>query len=63
MAKTVADAAAMLKVIAGFDERDPTSKHVEIPDYIALLNSDVKGKVIGINEDYFFHQVDAPIEK
>lgn len=63
MAKTVQDAAAMLQVIAGFDARDPTSKQVEIPDYVALLNSDVKGKVIGINEEYFFNQVDAPIEK
>ncbi|MDM1768079.1 amidase [Acinetobacter sp. 226-4] len=62
MAKTVTDAAAMLKVIAGFDARDPTSKHVEIPDYVALLDQDVKGKVIGINEEYFFHQVDHEIE-
>lgn len=63
MAKTVSDAAAMLKVIAGFDPRDPTSKQVDVPDYLADLNADVKGKVIGIVEDYFFHQVDHRIEK
>ena len=63
IAKTVRDAAAMLQVIAGFDERDPTSKKVDIPDYMAGLNAEIKGKVIGINEEYFFNQVDAAIEK
>ena len=63
MAKTVSDAAAMLGVIAGFDPRDPTSKQVDVPNYLANLNADVSGKVIGIVEDYFFHQVDQRIEK
>lgn len=62
MARTVKDAAIMLQAIAGFDPRDPTSKQVPAVDYVANLNADVKGKVIGIEEDYFFNEVDAPIE-
>lgn len=63
MARTVKDAAIMLQAIAGHDPRDPTSKKVASVDYLANLTSDVKGKVIGIEEDYFFKDVDAPIEK
>ncbi|AOA57502.1 Asp-tRNA(Asn)/Glu-tRNA(Gln) amidotransferase GatCAB subunit A [Acinetobacter larvae] len=62
MAKTVADAAAMLQVIAGYDPRDPTSQQVDIANYSAHLTADIAGKVIGINEEYFFHQVDQRIE-
>ncbi|MFT0213283.1 amidase [Pseudomonas sp. F1_0610] len=63
MARTVKDAAIMLQAIAGHDPRDPTSKKVASVDYVANLSADIKGKVIGIEEDYFFKDVDAPIEK
>src|SRR6266581_1966926 len=33
MARTVADTAATLQVIAGFDPRDPTSRREPVPDY------------------------------
>lgn len=63
MVGDVTDAAATLQAIAGYDSRDPGSVDVPTPDFNALLNTDPKGLVIGIEEDYFFHNVDARIEQ
>lgn len=62
MTKNVEDAAIVLQAIAGFDARDPVSKKVEIVDYLADIDAPLAGKVIGIEEDYFFKDIDAPIE-
>ncbi|WIM70226.1 amidase [Corynebacterium suedekumii] len=63
MVKDVTDAAATLQAIAGFDHRDPASVNVAVPDFSALLDRDVDGLVIGIEEDYFFRDVDSRIEE
>lgn len=63
MAKSIADAAAMLTTISGFDAKDPTSANVAVDDYLSGLNGNVKGLRIGINEDYFFKNVDSRVEK
>lgn len=62
MTKTVADAAAMLQVISGFDPEDPTSVNAPVDNY-QNPSGDVKGLVIGIEEDYFFKDVDSEIER
>src|SRR5690625_2678893 len=62
MSKSVADAAATLQGIAGFDPRDPTAVNVPVDDYLSGLGGDPKGLVIGVEEDYFFRDVDSPIE-
>ena len=46
--KTVEDAAIMLNVIAGHDEKDTTSADLEKKDYTKSLVNDVKGMKIGI---------------
>jgi aspartyl-tRNA(Asn)/glutamyl-tRNA(Gln) amidotransferase subunit A len=50
-ALSVADAAHVLQVIAGHDERDATSARVPVPDYNAALHQDVHGLRIGIPEE------------
>ncbi len=52
-AKNVTDAALLLSAIAGRDQNDATSVDEEVPDYVKALNSDVKGKKIGIPKQYF----------
>ena len=42
----VKDAAYMLEVLAGRDDRDMTSSFAEVPSYSKLLDSDVRGKKI-----------------
>jgi aspartyl-tRNA(Asn)/glutamyl-tRNA(Gln) amidotransferase subunit A len=54
MARSAYDCAALLRVMAGFDPRDPTSADVPVPDYIAELSGSVKGLRIGVPTEYFF---------
>lgn len=61
--KDIADAALLQKVISGFDEKDSTSVDVEVPDFDALLNSDVKGKRIGIPKEYRVEGMPVEIEE
>lgn len=52
MARTVADAAAMLSVLEGRDERDPATRSDPKIDYLALLDGDVRGLRIGVEREY-----------
>ncbi|MBU1039646.1 MAG: Asp-tRNA(Asn)/Glu-tRNA(Gln) amidotransferase subunit GatA [Proteobacteria bacterium] len=55
MTRTVEDAARLLQVIAGHDERDSTSVNTPVPDYVAGLaqSNDLKGLTIGLPEEYW----------
>lgn len=53
LSSTVEDSAKLLNVIAGYDEKDQTSSQIIVDDYTALLDQEIKGKVIGIPEEYF----------
>ncbi len=63
MTKSVEDAAIMLDYIAGYDVKDPTTVDIPKGNYHDLLSTDIKGKIIGINEEYFFKNVDSSVEK
>lgn len=52
-AADVSDAARVLQVIAGHDERDSTSARVPVPDYGAALTGDCTGLRIGLPEEAF----------
>jgi amidase len=52
MTRTVADAAAMLGVIAGHDPADPTSRGEPVEDYRAALERGVGGIKIGLDERF-----------
>jgi len=53
MARTVADAALLLEVIAGHDARDSTSVDLPVPEYRAAAGGGVKGLRIGIAREAF----------
>ena len=53
LARTAADAAAVLKVMAGFDPQDSTSVDAPVPDYPALLDAPLKGLRIGLLREFF----------
>lgn len=63
MTKTVKDAAGLMDVIAGYDKQDPASVDISAGNYLNQITGDVKDLVIGVNEDYFFNQIDSNIEK
>ena len=52
-ARTVSDAALLLRVIAGRDELDSTSAFAPVPDYLSQLNGNVRGTRIGLPREYF----------
>jgi aspartyl-tRNA(Asn)/glutamyl-tRNA(Gln) amidotransferase subunit A len=52
-ARTVRDAARLLQVIAGRDEMDSTSAFAPVPDYLALMDGDVRGLRVGLPREYF----------
>ncbi len=52
-AKSAEDCAYLLQAMAGFDQKDSTSIDRLVPDYTQSLNHSLKGKVIGIPEEYF----------
>ena len=62
-AKNVYDGALMQKVISGFDERDSTSINITVPNFEALLNSNLNGLNIGIPKEYRMDGMSDDIEK
>ena len=61
MTRSVADAAAVLKIIAGFDENDPLSLRAPVDDYASCLGDGIAGLRIGIDERYVSDGTDAAI--
>lgn len=61
--RTVRDAATLLQVIAGYDERDLTSMNTPVPDYAAALTGDVKGLRVGVPQEYFISGMQAKVEQ
>ncbi|MSP68233.1 MAG: amidase, partial [Alphaproteobacteria bacterium] len=53
LARTVRDAAMMLQAVAGYDARDPWSRAVAVPDYMAGLGRPIKGMRIAVPSNHF----------
>ncbi len=58
MARTTADAAAILKVIAGADPNDPTALPDPVADYLSEIGAGVEGLVIGVDWAFATNDVD-----
>ena len=61
LAKTVTDAALVLRSIAGRDPMDSTSADVPVPDYVAELAKPVRGLKLGVPKEYFGEGLDAEV--
>jgi aspartyl-tRNA(Asn)/glutamyl-tRNA(Gln) amidotransferase subunit A len=59
--RTVEDAAALLKVLAGQDTKDRTSSQLPVPEYTQVLKESVSGVRLGIPQNFFFEHVDSEI--
>ncbi len=51
-ARTVGDAAILLRTMAGHDPKDTTSVDAPVPDYEAAVTRSIKGMKIGIPKEY-----------
>ncbi|MGC1342216.1 MAG: Asp-tRNA(Asn)/Glu-tRNA(Gln) amidotransferase subunit GatA [Candidatus Binataceae bacterium] len=61
-AKSVRDAAIMLRSLAGHDPRDSTCSTRAVPDYERALTGEVKGIRIGVPKEYFVAGMDPAVE-
>lgn len=62
IARTAQDCALLLSTVAGYDPLDPVSSHTNVPDYLQLLDRDIRGIKIGVPSNYFLENLDAEIE-
>jgi aspartyl-tRNA(Asn)/glutamyl-tRNA(Gln) amidotransferase subunit A len=62
-ARTVRDAAILLRSMAGPDAKDTTCVDMEVPDYEAAVGRSVKGLRIGIPKEYRVDGMPAEIEQ
>jgi aspartyl-tRNA(Asn)/glutamyl-tRNA(Gln) amidotransferase subunit A len=62
MARTVADTALLLQVIAGYDEQETTSEEIKIPDYTQVLGTKVSSLRIGVPREFFLADLDPEID-
>jgi aspartyl-tRNA(Asn)/glutamyl-tRNA(Gln) amidotransferase subunit A len=63
LATTAADAALLLREMAGFDANDSTSVDVPVPDYVAGLDAPLSGLRIGLLKEFFDQGLEAANEQ
>jgi aspartyl-tRNA(Asn)/glutamyl-tRNA(Gln) amidotransferase subunit A len=61
LTRSVADAALMLQVLAGYDRLDIASVEHPAEDYVAALSAPVKGLRVGVARTPFFDHLDADV--
>jgi aspartyl-tRNA(Asn)/glutamyl-tRNA(Gln) amidotransferase subunit A len=62
MTRTVADAAAILQVVAGYDPQEINSAMIPVPDYSSALRLKTSSLRLGIPREFFFSDLDPEIE-
>ena len=62
LAKTVEDAAILLRSMSGHDPKDSTSLPVEAPDFASFVGKSVKGLKVGVPKEYRADGMPAEIE-
>ncbi|OGT50703.1 MAG: aspartyl/glutamyl-tRNA amidotransferase subunit A [Gammaproteobacteria bacterium RIFCSPHIGHO2_12_FULL_42_13] len=63
LSRSAEDAAMLLNVIAGHDDKDSTSVNEPVPDYTKTLKDTLKGKKIGLPKEYFTGGLEAGVEQ
>lgn len=63
MARSVADAAVLLQLIAGQDRNDVTTFEQVVPNYLKEMAKGIKGLKIGIDYDFIFAKADADTQR
>jgi amidase len=61
MTRSTADAAIILRTIAGHDPNDPTSLPSPVPDYLDRIEQGIKDTRIGWAEDYATRDIDPEV--
>ena len=62
MTKTVSDNAIVLSCIAGRDDKDLTSGHVDVPNYVEALGQDIRGMKIAVPNYYMSDAIQSEVK-
>ena len=62
MARNVRDTATLLGSIAGHDPKDSTSVPIEVPDYVAGLDSGLGGIKLGLPKEFLGAGIDSEVQ-
>ncbi len=62
LTRTVADAALLLEIVAGYDSRDPTSSRRGVPYYQRMLEGPIADLRLGVPENYYFDGIDPEMD-
>jgi len=62
LARTVEDAALLLRAMAGRDPMDSTTLDLPVPDYAACLTGSLRGMRLGLPREYFVAGMDPEVE-
>jgi aspartyl-tRNA(Asn)/glutamyl-tRNA(Gln) amidotransferase subunit A len=62
IARTVADTAAIMSVLAGYDPSDPSCSDQAVPDYGSAVDRSIAGLKIGVCRNHFFGRNQASVE-
>ncbi len=63
LTRSVEDAALLLNVISGHDERDSTSADIEYPDYTSRLDRGLSDLTFGIPREYIERDIDEEVKE
>ena len=62
LTKNVSDAATLLGVLSGHDERDSTSVPRPVPDYAGALDGNIRGLKLGLPKEYMIGGLDPEVK-
>ena len=62
IARSVKDCALLLEQMAGYDPKDSTSVNKGVPNYVAALGKDIKGKKIGVPKEYLMEGINPDVK-
>ena len=62
LARSAEDVEFIFRLMAGFDERDATSRELPVPEAACTSDADVKGLRIGVPAEYFIEGIQPAVE-
>ena len=63
LARSVADIALVLQVLAGHDPRDPASSHAPVPDYVQAVQRADRPPRVGLVRQFFLERADPELRQ
>ncbi|MFQ6134041.1 MAG: Asp-tRNA(Asn)/Glu-tRNA(Gln) amidotransferase subunit GatA [Armatimonadota bacterium] len=61
LTRDVRDCALVMNLISGHDPLDATSAEIEVPDFTARLNGDIKGLKLGVVNELMGEGIESPV--